>query len=142
MKIYLYKRFKIGVLGTSQRCHPTDAFSERFEDLCRTFLQNVCRTFLQEYATANFSVFHAIHLVSRIENNTKLMCFVLCSKLSYWRRKLASLFRCHFRTQLGRPWNVSPKFMRNWINSLTIASWWYAETIFETCCSNKFYIMH
>ena len=30
---------------------------------------------------------------------------------------------------LGRPWDVSPKLMRHWINSNVFTSWWYAETI-------------
>ena len=38
--MHLYYRFKIDVLGTSQTRHPTDVFSERFEDIRRTFLQN------------------------------------------------------------------------------------------------------
>ena len=40
VKVHLYERFKIDVLGTSQGRHPTDVFSERFEDVCWTFLQN------------------------------------------------------------------------------------------------------
>ena len=31
-------------------------------------------------------VFHATHLVSTIEHNTALMCFLLCLKLTSWRR--------------------------------------------------------
>ena len=40
MKMHLYERFKIDVLGTSQGRHPTDIFSGRFEDVRMTFLQN------------------------------------------------------------------------------------------------------
>ena len=40
IKIHLYERFKIDVLGTSQERHPTDVFSDRFKDVRRTFLQN------------------------------------------------------------------------------------------------------
>ena len=38
--MHLYERFKIDVLGASQGRHPTDFFSERFEDVRRMFLQN------------------------------------------------------------------------------------------------------
>ena len=40
MKMDLYKRFKIDVLGTCQGRHPTDVFWEHFEDVRMTFLQN------------------------------------------------------------------------------------------------------
>ena len=40
LKMHLYKRFKIEVLGTSQGRDPTDVFSARFEDVRRKFLQN------------------------------------------------------------------------------------------------------
>ena len=36
----MYKRFKIDVLGISQGRHPTDVFSGRFDNICRTFIQN------------------------------------------------------------------------------------------------------
>ena len=35
---------------------------------------------------------------------------------------MTSLCRRHFRTQLGRPWDISPKFMRHWINSIVLLS--------------------
>ena len=38
--MHLYERFKIDVLGASQGRHPTDFFSERFEDVHRMFLEN------------------------------------------------------------------------------------------------------
>ena len=37
--MYLYDRVKIDVLETSEEHNPTDGFSERFEDVRRTFLQ-------------------------------------------------------------------------------------------------------
>ena len=40
VKIHLYEKFKIDILGTSQGRHPTDTFSGRFEDVRWTFLQN------------------------------------------------------------------------------------------------------
>ena len=40
MKMQLYERFKIDILGTSQVRNPTDVFSERFGDVRRRFLQN------------------------------------------------------------------------------------------------------
>ena len=40
MKMHLYERFKIDVLGTCQGRHPTDVFSEHFEDVRMTFIQN------------------------------------------------------------------------------------------------------
>ena len=39
---------------------------------------------LLEHTTANFYVFHATHLISRIENKTSVICFVLCLKLTSW----------------------------------------------------------
>ena len=39
VKMHLYERFEIDVLGTSQGRHPMDVFSGRFEDLRKTFLQ-------------------------------------------------------------------------------------------------------
>ena len=40
MKMHLYERFRIDVLGTSQVQQPTDVLPGRFEDARRTFLQN------------------------------------------------------------------------------------------------------
>ena len=40
MKMYLYKRFKIDALGTSQERHSKEVFSGRIEDVRRTFLLN------------------------------------------------------------------------------------------------------
>ena len=41
VKMHLYKRFRTGVLGTSQGRHPRDIFKGSFEDVRRTFLQNL-----------------------------------------------------------------------------------------------------
>ena len=38
--MHLYERLKIDAFGTSQGRHPTDVFSESFENIRRTFLQN------------------------------------------------------------------------------------------------------
>ena len=40
IKTHLYERYKIDVLWTFQGRHPTDVFSERFEDVRSTFPQN------------------------------------------------------------------------------------------------------
>ena len=40
IKIYLYKSYKIDVLGMSKGRHLTDVFSQRFGDVQRKFLQN------------------------------------------------------------------------------------------------------
>ena len=40
MKMHLYERFKIDVLGTSEGRHFKEVFSARFEDVHRTFLLN------------------------------------------------------------------------------------------------------
>ena len=40
VKMHLYERFKIDVLGMSEGRHPMDIFSGRFEDVERPFLQN------------------------------------------------------------------------------------------------------
>ena len=81
--MHLYERYKIDVLGTSRGLYPTDVFSGRFYDVCRTFLQNFKN---KEYLT--FRYFNAAYLVSRIEDNTTVMCFVLCLKLTSWGRPI------------------------------------------------------
>ena len=40
VKMHLYERFKIDILGTSQGRQLTDVLSGRFEDVRRMFLQN------------------------------------------------------------------------------------------------------
>ena len=40
MKMYLYERFKIDALGTSQERHSKEVFSGRLEDVRRMFLLN------------------------------------------------------------------------------------------------------
>ena len=60
---------------------------------------------------------------SKIKNNTTVMCFVI-----YFRIGVLGTSRGHlFRTLLGRPWHVSPQFMRKWINLIVCTSWWCAE---------------
>ena len=55
----------------------------------------------------------------RFGNNTTVMCFVLCLKLTSWgRSKDVTMETSLFRMQLGRPWDVSLKFIRQWINSI------------------------
>ena len=41
IKMHLYERYKIDLLGTSQGRHPTNVFSERFEDVRSTFIKNL-----------------------------------------------------------------------------------------------------
>ena len=80
MKIHLYGRFKIDALGPSQKRCTKEVFLGGFEDVHKTFLLN-CKDKRQQ----------ATHLVSRIEYNTAVMCFVFCLKL----------------TSLGRPKDVT-----------------------------------
>ena len=39
--MHLYERYKTDLLGTSQGRHPTNVFSERFEDVRSTFIKNL-----------------------------------------------------------------------------------------------------
>ena len=39
--MHLYERYKIDLLGKSQGRHPTNVFSERFEDVRSTFIKNL-----------------------------------------------------------------------------------------------------
>ena len=64
-----------------------------------------------------------------MENDTTVMYFVLCLKLTSWGRPDDVTMQTSFRTQLGRPWDVSPKYARHWINSIDFASWLHAENI-------------
>ena len=74
--MHLYERFKIDVLGTSQGRHPTYVFSGRFENVHRTFLENLKN---KQWLSILRNTF-----VCRIENNTSVMCYVLCLKLTPW----------------------------------------------------------
>ena len=82
MKIHLYGRFKIDALRSSQKRRTKEVFLGGFEDVHKTFLLN-CKDKRKQ----------ATHLVSRIEYNTTVMCFVFCLKL----------------TSLGRPKDVTMK---------------------------------
>ena len=79
MKMHLFEKFKIDALGTSQGRYTKDGFSGCFEDVPRTFLQNY-----KNKQRLAFKVFHATHLVSRIENDATVKCFVLRLKLTSW----------------------------------------------------------
>ena len=79
MKMHLFEKFKIDALGTSQGRYPKDGFSGCFEDVRRTFLQNY-----KNKQRLAFKVFHATHLVTRIENDAAVKCFVLRLKLTSW----------------------------------------------------------
>ena len=67
VKMHLYEMFKIDVLGTSQGRHPTGVFLGRFENIhSNGYLLSISRNTFGD----------------RIENNTTVMCFVLCLKLT------------------------------------------------------------
>ena len=118
VKMYCCERFKIDVLETSQGRHPMDVLSGCFEDVHRRVLEN-CKN-MQPLIFQNFTQ----HIWwSKIENNTTVMRFVIY----FWIGVLGTSRGRHFRTLLGRPWDVSPQFMRKWINIIVFASWWYAE---------------
>ena len=95
----LYESFKIDAQQTSQGFYLTDVFSGRFE--------HVLRAFLQDFKNKQQLTFkYLTQRQSRIENNTTLMCFVLCIKLTSWGRpKNVTMQKSLYdaiRTSLGR----------------------------------------
>ena len=116
IKMHFYERFKTGVLGTSQRRHNMDVFSRRFEDVHKTFIPN-CKNIQQ----LTFQYFTQQIWWSKIEINAAIMWLVLY--VQNWGPgdvRKTQFCRHHLRTLLGRPWDVSPHFMRKWINSVVV----------------------
>ena len=70
--MYLYRRFKIDVLGTSQGRHPTDVFSGRFEDVRRTFLQNFRN---KQHLTFQYFTQHIWWVAPKINSNVFCILF-------------------------------------------------------------------
>ena len=75
MKIYCTRDSKLTSWGCPKDVTPQTSFWDALRAFAGYFAK------LSEYTTAYFSVFHATHLVSGIENNTGIMCFVSCLKL-------------------------------------------------------------
>ena len=63
----------IVVLGTSQRRYTMDVFLGHIEDVHRTFLQS-----FKNKQQLSFNYF------TQTKNNTTVMCFILCLKLTSW----------------------------------------------------------
>ena len=119
LKYICARGHKIDVLGTSQRLYPMDVFLGHFRDVPRTVLQ-YCKNIQQ----LTFQYFMQHIWWSKIENNTTVMCFII-----YFQIDAVGMSRGrHFRTLLGRPWDVSPQFMRKRINLIFFASWLYVES--------------
>ena len=107
VKVHLYERFKIDVLGTFLRCRPTDIFSEHFENVRRTFLQNFKN---KQQLTFKYLAQHIWWVGLKIIQQECVLYYV-----QNWRPRdvsRTSLCRRHFRTQLGRPWDVYLKYHR------------------------------
>ena len=64
-------------------------------------------------------------------NKNNVLC-IISSKLTFRYVIRTSLYRCHFRKLLELPCDVSPEFMRKWINSLLLL-------FFASCGTLKLY---
>ena len=111
------KRFKIDVLRMSQARYHMDDFSGRFEDICRMVFQNCMQNLTFQYFTQHIQW-------SKIENNTKVMCFLIYFQIGV----LGTSRERHFRTLLGLLWDVSPQFLSKCMNLIVFVSWWYAAS--------------
>ena len=109
--------------GDVPRTLPYGYFLGRLENIHTTLLQNC-----ENMQLLTFQYFpQYIWWRGKIENNTTIMCFIIYFQIDVLWTSRGHRGR-HFRTLLGRPWDFSPQFMRNWQNVIAFSSWWYAES--------------